>query len=186
MKDRFHRHGGLIGFVLLGVLFAGFLPRAVAGDGEVVIFSGETVVDFTGKVHALRDSTKPTPAGGKSVRLEFWRRPHSMIIGAVKGGDTFSPTEIDYSPGDFWLKFAFAPEHVAEPLTAPSSVKTPVKILQLLEEKPELSLPELAALIGKSVSAVERASAKLVKAGKLRRIGPAKGGHWEVEGKAEG
>jgi len=56
----------------------------------------------------------------------------------------------------------------------------------LLKEKPELSLPELAALIGKSVSAVERASAKLVKAGKLRRIGPAKGGHWEVDGKSEG
>jgi ATP-dependent DNA helicase RecG len=65
-------------------------------------------------------------------------------------------------------------------------VKTPVKILRLLKEKPDLCLPELAALIGKSVSAVERASAKLVKAAKLRRIGPAKGGRWEVGGKSEG
>jgi hypothetical protein len=56
----------------------------------------------------------------------------------------------------------------------------------LLKEKPDLSLAELTVLIGKSVSAVERASAKLVKAGKLRRIGPAKGGHWEVDGKSEG
>jgi ATP-dependent DNA helicase RecG len=92
------------------------------------------------------------------------------------------------------LKFAFAPEHLAKTITEPSSgkssvktpVKTPVKILQLLQEEPELSLAELAVLIGKSVSAIERATAKLVKAGELRRIGPDKGGHWEVEGKSEG
>jgi hypothetical protein len=183
------------------------------------------------------------------------------------------PPEIDYTPGDFWLKFAFAPEHLAKTITEPSSVKssvkTPVKSLQLLltnkshhstgknkplitrmntdtkkrarvhslrewgrvkqklckqackifaffcqsqldgiirahlrnpwlvllqprpargllKEKPDLSLAELAVLIGKSVSAIERASAKLVKAGELRRIGPAKGGHWEVGGKSEG
>jgi hypothetical protein len=115
MNDRLHRHGGLICFVLLGFLFAGFLPRAVARDGEVVIFSGETVVDFTGKVHALRDSTKPTPAGGKSVRLEFWRRPHSMIIGPVKGGDTFSPTEIDWETHD--LEFDYLTEGVPKILS---------------------------------------------------------------------
>jgi len=183
------------------------------------------------------------------------------------------PPEIDYTPGDFWLKFAFAPEHLAKTITEPSSgktpVKTPVKILQLLltnnshhtpgknkpritrmntdtkkwarvhslrewgrvkqklckqpckifaffcqsqlhgiirahlrnpwlvllqprpvrgllKEKPELSLAELAVLLGKSVRTIERATAKLVKAGELRRIGPAKGGHWEVGGKSEG
>jgi ATP-dependent DNA helicase RecG len=88
------------------------------------------------------------------------------------------------------LKFAFAPEHLAKTITEPSSVKTPVKtpvkILQLLKEKPDLSLAELDVLIGKSVSAIERATAKLVKAGELRRIGPDKGGHWEVGGKSEG
>ena len=50
----------------------------------------------------------------------------------------------------------------------------------------DASLAELTVLIGKSVSAIERATAKLVKAGELRRIGPDKGGHWEVGGKAEG
>lgn len=56
----------------------------------------------------------------------------------------------------------------------------------LLKEKPDLSLAELAVLLGKSVRTIERATAKLVKAGELRRIGPAKGGHWEVGGKSEG
>ena len=39
---------------------------------------------------------------------------------------------------------------------------------------------------GQTVRTIERASAKLVKAGELRRIGPDKGGHWEVGGKSEG
>jgi hypothetical protein len=56
----------------------------------------------------------------------------------------------------------------------------------LLKEKPDLSLVELAVLLGKSVRTIERATAKLVKSGELRRIGPDKGGHWEVGGKSEG
>jgi ATP-dependent DNA helicase RecG len=58
--------------------------------------------------------------------------------------------------------------------------KTPGKILELLKENPDLSIPELAELLGRSESAVERAVRKLRKAGQLERIGPAKGGHWEV------
>jgi ATP-dependent DNA helicase RecG len=59
-------------------------------------------------------------------------------------------------------------------------VKTPDRILQLLREKPTMTLAEVATTIGKSLSAVERASAKLVKTGQLKHIGPQKGGHWEV------
>ena len=59
-------------------------------------------------------------------------------------------------------------------------VETARRILQVLRENPEMTLAEVATTIGKSVSAVERASAKLVEAGYLRRIGPRKGGRWEV------
>ena len=59
-------------------------------------------------------------------------------------------------------------------------VKTPVMIVESLRKNPNASLTEVASAIGKSVSAVERASSKLTKAGKLRFVGPRKGGHWEV------
>ena len=59
-------------------------------------------------------------------------------------------------------------------------VKTPVKILQLLEKNPRMTLVEVAREIGKSLRAVERAASKQVKAGRLRYVGPRKGGHWEV------
>lgn len=59
-------------------------------------------------------------------------------------------------------------------------MKTPVEILAVLKDHPEYSLAEVATAIGKSLSATERAAAKLVKSGKLHRVGPAKGGHWEI------
>jgi ATP-dependent DNA helicase RecG len=43
-----------------------------------------------------------------------------------------------------------------------------------------MTLAGVAIAIGKSLSAVERASAKLVQQGKLKHVGPQKGGHWEV------
>ena len=58
--------------------------------------------------------------------------------------------------------------------------KTPDKILQVLRANPKLTLAEVAEAIAKSLSAVERASSKLVKAGKLKRVGSPKGGYWQV------
>ena len=60
------------------------------------------------------------------------------------------------------------------------SVETLDRIVELLREHPHLTLVEVAAQIGKSVRTVERASAKLTHEGWLRRVGPRKGGHWEV------
>jgi ATP-dependent DNA helicase RecG len=67
---------------------------------------------------------------------------------------------------------------VETPVKTP--VKTPARILELFAARPGMTLAEVAETIGKSQSAVERASAKLVKVGKLRYVGPRKGGHWEV------
>lgn len=58
--------------------------------------------------------------------------------------------------------------------------KTPDRIVALLSESPGLSIPELAARLGKSESAVERAVRKLRESGRLQRVGPDKGGHWKV------
>jgi len=58
--------------------------------------------------------------------------------------------------------------------------KTPDLILKRLRDAPGSSIPELAQQLDKSSSAVERAIRKLRAQGKLQRIGPAKGGHWQV------
>lgn len=59
-------------------------------------------------------------------------------------------------------------------------LKTPERILLLLQKQPELTLAEVAQAIGLSLSAVERAAMKLQQEGKLRHHGAKKKGRWEV------
>ena len=58
--------------------------------------------------------------------------------------------------------------------------KTPLQILKILSDQPTLTIPEIAKMIKKSDSATERAIRKLRKDDLIKRIGPAKGGYWEI------
>jgi len=69
----------------------------------------------------------------------------------------------------------------AETSSEKTSGKTSGKILSLLKTEPELAAREIAQRISISPCAVEKQIAKLRQEGRLRRIGPAKGGHWEVQ-----
>ena len=53
-------------------------------------------------------------------------------------------------------------------------------MLATLADHPSMTLVEVAAHIGKSVSAVERAVSRLIKAQRLRRVGRTKGSRWKV------
>ena len=61
-----------------------------------------------------------------------------------------------------------------------SSVKSSVKIIELMKENPEISIPEIAKNVNLTSRAVEKSIAKLKKKGLVKRIGGAKGGHWKV------
>jgi ATP-dependent DNA helicase RecG len=134
----------------------------------------------------------------RSGEIEMWGRGIERIVEECRAAGFPDPV-IKYDAGDWWTEFSYPksvlerldgePAESGEPKTRVNSkgktlvetpVKTPVKILAVLKDHPEYSLAEVAAAIGKSLSAVERAAAKLGKSGKLRRIGPAKGGHWEI------
>ena len=49
-----------------------------------------------------------------------------------------------------------------------------------MAQHPATSLAEIVVAIGKSDSAVERASAGLVNEGRIKLVGPKKTGRWEV------
>jgi ATP-dependent DNA helicase RecG len=55
-----------------------------------------------------------------------------------------------------------------------------VKIIALLRENPQYTTRALAASIGLSVKGVEKQLAKLKSIGRISRIGPARGGYWQV------
>ncbi len=59
-------------------------------------------------------------------------------------------------------------------------MKSSVKILELLYKDQDMAIPQLAEHIGITTRAIEKNIKKLQDAGKLRRVGPDKGGHWEV------
>jgi DeoR/GlpR family transcriptional regulator of sugar metabolism len=54
------------------------------------------------------------------------------------------------------------------------------KILNAIRQNGEITIPELALLIGVTERSIERNIRQLQDDGRLRRVGPAKGGHWEV------
>jgi len=61
-----------------------------------------------------------------------------------------------------------------------SSEKSSEKILSLLKSDPKLAAGDIAKMIGITQRAVEKQIAKLREEGRIRRIGPDKGGRWEV------
>lgn len=63
---------------------------------------------------------------------------------------------------------------------APAEGKTSDKILALLRSHPTLSAGDIAAIVDISRKGVEKHFARLKRYGMLQRVGPDKGGHWEV------
>jgi ATP-dependent DNA helicase RecG len=57
---------------------------------------------------------------------------------------------------------------------------TKERLVQLLREQPQLSAPAIAAALGIGKDGVKYHLNQLKQAGKLRRVGPTKGGRWEV------
>lgn len=68
------------------------------------------------------------------------------------------------------------PEKVPEKVT-----ENQTQILKELRKKPHMTSKELAAVVGISERKIKSNIKKLKDVGLLRRIGPDRGGHWEVQ-----
>jgi ATP-dependent DNA helicase RecG len=129
----------------------------------------------------------------RSGMIEAWGRGIERILEASRMAGVPAP-ELRHEHSGLWVEFRYRPEHrvlaslaagevtgrtpVETPVKTP--VKTPDRIVELLRANPHMTLIEVAGAIGKSLRAVERATAKLAVEGRLRYIGPRKGGHWET------
>ena len=58
--------------------------------------------------------------------------------------------------------------------------ETSGKIISLMKQNPFITIPQISSIVGITERSVERNIKKLQKDGLLKRIGPAKGGRWEV------
>ena len=120
----------------------------------------------------------------RSGQIEAWGRGIERMVQSCLDAGLPSPV-LQVELGGIWVTFPFLPAYVTASRTpVETPVETPVKtaeqILAALNTRPDLTLAQLASSIGRSLRAVERATAKLVKEKKLRFVGPKKGGRWEV------
>lgn len=59
-------------------------------------------------------------------------------------------------------------------------VESQRKILEIVKKNPHISKKEMSEIIGISITAIDKNISSLKKKGILKRVGPAKGGYWEV------
>ena len=73
------------------------------------------------------------------------------------------------------IKFGESPDKVRR-----KSGESSEKILKIIKENQDISARNMSVIMGISQRAVEKQLSKLKKMGVIRRIGPDKGGHWEI------
>lgn len=71
--------------------------------------------------------------------------------------------------------------HRREEVGSPkSSLKSSLKIIELMQQNPAITIPEIAQSVGVTDRAIKKQIEKLKIQGRIRRVGPARGGHWDV------
>jgi len=70
---------------------------------------------------------------------------------------------------------------IKEKMSGKTSGKTSGEIIELILQNASITIPEMASKIGITERSIERNIRKLQAEGKLKRIGPAKGGYWVVK-----
>jgi ATP-dependent DNA helicase RecG len=61
-----------------------------------------------------------------------------------------------------------------------SSLKSSQKILELISASPSITISEIADRLGMTTRGVDKNIKRLKEQGVICRVGPDKGGHWEV------
>jgi ATP-dependent DNA helicase RecG len=73
-----------------------------------------------------------------------------------------------------------ASEKMSEKASEKMSGKTPDRILRLVSSNHDITIAELAQTIGVTSRTIERNINTLQSQGRLKRVGPDKGGHWDI------
>ena len=88
--------------------------------------------------------------------------------------------EIDFTDDREGCLFTATVHRKEAPVLEEGSEKSSEKILSLVRIESTLSAREIALRLGITPRAVEKQIARLRKDGRLKRVGPTKGGHWHV------
>ena len=112
--------------------------------------------------------------------IESWGRGTLKIIQDCKEGGLPAP-EFRYDLSGFLIEF----RQKTERREFKSSGKSSGKILLLIKENGQMTIPEIAEKLSVSTRAIEKQLRNLQLDKRLERIGPAKGGYWKLIGTNE-
>lgn len=123
----------------------------------------------------------------RAGEIESWGRGMKRIFSACRDAESPVP-KIQLDGHDLWVEFPFSKTYleklqgdtVSKNTAKKSSWKSSDVIITMLKKNKTMTIPELAEALNISTRAVEKNIQKLQNAGRLKRIGPAKGGHWDV------
>jgi len=105
--------------------------------------------------------------------IEQWGNGLKIISDDLKN---YPEIELSWSEPGIAFRVTFSKKRY----TPEMSEKTREKILSNLNATPYITMNELTKIVGISKKGVEWQMAKLKKEGRIKRIGPDKGGYWEV------
>lgn len=143
---------------------------------KLLIREGEGLtVEFKEKYTSrIDEDIEPTFATDAFFRATFQRSPEF----ALKEGKEGSEKRFGEKLGDAWEELV---ERLEEKL-GEKLRECERNILRLIHRNKRVSIREMAREVGISTTAIDKNLTKLKNKGILRRVGPDKGGHWEVIG----
>ena len=133
----------------------------------------------------------------RAGEIETWGRGIHRILEACEAAEVPKP-ELRYTPNDLWLEFPFSKLYLkalgeaTERAQLDRSEKklgdrlgdrlgdNRRRIIEEMRANPSVSAAQLSQILEISKTAVENNIAYLKEKGYIRRIGQAKGGHWEL------
>ena len=121
----------------------------------------------------------------RAGEIEAWGRGIERIVAACKKNGYPEP-QFDYDGGGLWTIFLFGKEYTDTTQktiqkTIQKKTKLQIDIIEYLKKAPYATQKEMAENIdGATLGSVKYSLIRLQKNGYIRRIGPDKGGFWEI------
>ena len=152
----------------------GGLPKglSVRNLGTVSIRRNELIADLFFRLHKV-----------ERIGMGIQKMKEAMVAGGLRepnfASDAFFRATFQRSP-EFALKEGKdGSEQLVERLVE-GLAENQKMILELIKRESSISKKAMAQAIGISTTAIDKNLTKLKQKGILRRVGPDKGGHWEV------
>ncbi len=153
-----------------------------------LLYGGLTISDIREKMVSMRRNELLADLFQRRHLIEKWGRGIKLIlakepatefeeVGSMLFVARFRRKGLQKGITD---KVGVISEKTPGKMSGKTSGKTSGKILDEIRRNQRITIPELSALIEVTERTIERNIQTLQRIGCLRRVGPAKGGHWEV------